>query len=155
MSRKSRLPKLDFGEIDEQATTILFDEQQQAVPSRRILLEIPVDSIDPNPHQVRRRFNQATLEQLADTMREDVSPVSCVCEGIPRIPRVTNLSTVSGAGVLRSSSQPILLPGSVRSRASSSRRQMNKWRKLGCWRTSNGRISYPRKRLRGCGSCWR
>jgi ParB/RepB/Spo0J family partition protein len=71
VSRKSRLPKLDFGEIDEQATTILFDEQQQAVPSRRILLEIPVDSIDPNPHQVRRRFNQATLEQLADTMRED------------------------------------------------------------------------------------
>jgi ParB family chromosome partitioning protein len=33
-------------------------------------LEIPVDSIDPNPEQPRRRFEPAELERLADSIRQ-------------------------------------------------------------------------------------
>jgi ParB family chromosome partitioning protein len=39
--------------------------------------EIPVDSIDPNPYQTRRRINEATLEELAESIRASgvVQPV--------------------------------------------------------------------------------
>jgi ParB family chromosome partitioning protein len=46
----------------------------QAVASAQ---EIPVDSIDPNPYQTRRRINEAALEELADSIRASgvVQPV--------------------------------------------------------------------------------
>src|SRR5438270_11547819 len=31
--------------------------------------EIPIDSIDPNPYQTRRRINEAALEELAESIR--------------------------------------------------------------------------------------
>src|ERR1041385_8661564 len=39
--------------------------------------EIPVDSIDPNPYQTRRRINEAALEELAESIRASgvVQPV--------------------------------------------------------------------------------
>ncbi|MGZ4870326.1 MAG: ParB/RepB/Spo0J family partition protein [Candidatus Angelobacter sp.] len=39
--------------------------------------EIPIDSIDPNPYQTRRRINEAALEELADSIRASgvVQPV--------------------------------------------------------------------------------
>jgi ParB family chromosome partitioning protein len=46
----------------------------QAVASAQ---EIPVDSIDPNPYQTRRRINEAALEELAESIRASgvVQPV--------------------------------------------------------------------------------
>src|SRR5216684_3757863 len=39
--------------------------------------EIPIDSIDPNPYQTRRRINEAALEELAESIRASgvVQPV--------------------------------------------------------------------------------
>ncbi|HEY2912632.1 MAG TPA: ParB/RepB/Spo0J family partition protein, partial [Candidatus Angelobacter sp.] len=39
--------------------------------------EIPVDSIDPNPYQTRRRINETALEELAESIRASgvVQPV--------------------------------------------------------------------------------
>src|SRR5690349_24752833 len=31
--------------------------------------EIPIDSIDPNPYQTRRRINETALEELAESIR--------------------------------------------------------------------------------------
>jgi ParB family transcriptional regulator, chromosome partitioning protein len=46
----------------------------QAVASAQ---EVPVDSIDPNPYQTRRRINEAALEELAESIRASgvVQPV--------------------------------------------------------------------------------
>src|SRR5579859_389176 len=39
--------------------------------------EIPIDSIDPNPYQTRRRISEAALEELAESIRASgvVQPV--------------------------------------------------------------------------------
>src|SRR6478736_2446341 len=39
--------------------------------------EIPIDSIDPNPYQTRRRINETALEELAESIRASgvVQPV--------------------------------------------------------------------------------
>jgi ParB family chromosome partitioning protein len=54
-------------------TPIAMPAAQAAVSA----LEIPIDSIDPNPYQTRRRINEAALEELAESIRASgvVQPV--------------------------------------------------------------------------------
>jgi ParB family transcriptional regulator, chromosome partitioning protein len=55
------------------ATPIAMPATQPAASPQ----EIPVDSIDPNPYQTRRRINEAALEELAESIRANgvVQPV--------------------------------------------------------------------------------
>ncbi len=54
-------------------TPIAMPAAQAAVSA----LEIPIDSIDPNPYQTRRRINETALEELAESIRASgvVQPV--------------------------------------------------------------------------------
>jgi ParB family chromosome partitioning protein len=42
----------------------------QPAPSASGLLEIPIDQISPNPYQPRKTFNEASIEELARSVRE-------------------------------------------------------------------------------------
>lgn len=76
MAKKAGPPKIDFDELDQQpASGILLapggmlGEQRSATPGQRVIQEIPVDLIDPNPHQARKRFDPQTINELANSMR--------------------------------------------------------------------------------------
>src|SRR5712671_4029159 len=56
------------------AVTPIAMPASQPAPSAQ---EIPIESIDPNPYQTRRRINEAALEELAESIRASgvVQPV--------------------------------------------------------------------------------
>jgi ParB family chromosome partitioning protein len=50
---------------------VMREVPQAAVSSDGVLLDVPVNEVDPNPHQPRREFDQGALDELAVSVREN------------------------------------------------------------------------------------
>ncbi|NOQ30959.1 MAG: ParB/RepB/Spo0J family partition protein [Helicobacteraceae bacterium] len=46
------------------------EDYDNALPQNESVLEVQISSIKPNPHQPRKTFNQASLNELADSIKE-------------------------------------------------------------------------------------
>jgi len=42
---------------------------EQAADSTQSIVDVPIDSVEPNPHQPRERFDEASVDELADSIR--------------------------------------------------------------------------------------
>jgi ParB family transcriptional regulator, chromosome partitioning protein len=76
MAKKTGAPRIDFDELDQQPTTGILmapvgmlGQEQPAPAGSRVVQQVPVELIDPNPYQARKRFDPATINELAQSMR--------------------------------------------------------------------------------------
>lgn len=70
MNDKTRLSKGLSSIFGQDVTQMLDDIQNGQVETERQQIRIPVASIRPNPYQPRKVFDQAALEELAQSIKE-------------------------------------------------------------------------------------